>query len=127
MPTEGTKKETTFGTNRIRVNGSFLPKGTGTPAVFAGKGFTISRTAVGNYLITLDRVYTKLVSAICSVRTAAKTPTTVQFGDYNASAGTLQIDTYEEAAGTFAEADLADDADNVVNFELVFARGGSDF
>jgi hypothetical protein len=123
MTTEGTHKETTFGTGRLRVNGSFRPAGVGSPTVVAGKGFSISRTDVGNYLITLDRKYTTLVDGVCSVRTAAKTVTNVQFGDYDSSLGTMQIDTYVGGV----EADLASDVDNVVNFEMVFARGGSDF
>lgn len=115
------------GGGRVKVGGSFLPKGTSAPVKSSGKGWSVSRSDVGIYTITLDRAYNDLEGLSLTVRVADTTATIVQGGDYSDSAGTLLVHTLQESTGTFALADLSDDADNEVHFEMTLKDHSGNF
>lgn len=104
----------------VIISGSFGPAGTGAPVVDSsqGRGFTVSRTAVGKYTITFDDKYANFVGAIPGIQTDADTQATVQLGAYDATAGTLAVKTF--VGGSLA--DLAADADNNVHFAVFFGN-----
>jgi len=107
----------------VKVCGSFRPNGSSavSSTYFKGNGWSVARAGTGLFTITFSEKWPELICAIASVREAAGAPTYVQFGDYVAASKTLQLRIMQEAAGTTAAADLASDADNVVNFECTFA------
>lgn len=107
------------GKERVVIHGKFSPAGTSAVTGVDGHGFTVARTGVGAYLITLKKPYPELISFNAGVREAAGTPTFAQFGDYDSSAGTIQL-RVAQGTTTMALADLAADADNEVSFELTF-------
>lgn len=104
----------------VRVSGSFAPQGTGAPQKVAGNGWAVSRSGVGVYVITVDDRYSRLIAALSGARVADGTPTIVQFGDYDKAARTIQVRTLQGVDPALA--DMAADADNTVNFELVFSN-----
>lgn len=106
--------------NLVPIAGSIAPNGTGAPTINAGKGFTVSRTGVGDYLITFDQIIIGIVSKQISVQTASDTDTAVKWGDYTAASKTLQF--YINTAGVAA--DLAADANASVDF-VVWVRNSS--
>ncbi len=105
--------------NMVTIHGSFFPAGTGAPTAGEGKGFTATRTGVGDYLLTFDDTLIGIVP-ILSIQEASGADTTVAAGDYVAASKTLQVRIYE--AGVLA--DPAADANASVNF-VVFARNGT--
>lgn len=117
------------GKDRVLIHGKFRPDGSSgiVSGSEDGHGWSVARTGVGAYLITLDKAMPGLVSFTCGVREAAGTPTFAQFGDYDASAGTLQLRVMQETSDTTAAADLADDADNEVSFELTFRNNSGSY
>lgn len=119
------KRWHTSALNRETVNicGSFRPDGalSVVAGTTLGKGFSVAGSGTGGeYIITFDDVFPHLISARGCVREAAGAPTFVQFGDYDATAGTLYIRVMQESGGTHALTDLTDDVDNVVNFSVDF-------
>jgi hypothetical protein len=100
----------------ILVVGSFAPAGTGAPTTVQGKGFTVSRTGVGTFLLTLADKYAALVAATGTLQLLAAANSDVQFGAYDASAKTLVVRTMTAGAA----ADIAADANNRVHFDLTF-------
>ena len=114
----------TFGQKRVKVLGSFLPKATAAPVVSSGKRFTVARAGIGDFTVTFTDAYPQLVGVQGSCRNADTDDTwMVEFGDYDASAKTIKMYTKFQEAGvddTFVKADMADDADNEVYFEVTF-------
>lgn len=129
MPKFATDELHAVGKGRVLVHGSFRPNSsTGiVSGSEVGFGWSAARAGVGLYTITLDTPWPALVSFSCGVREAAGAPTFAQFGDYSASAGTLQLRVMQESGGTTAAADLAADVDNVVSFELVFRNNSGSY
>lgn len=118
-----------IGNNRVTVHGSFRPDGaTGiVSGSVEGSGFSVVRSNTGLYTITLDAPMAALVSFNAGVRAADATPTIVQFGDYDGTAGTIQLRVLQESGGTLAVADMTADADAEVSFELTFRDGAGSF
>lgn len=111
------------GLNDVVISGAFAPNGTSAPTLLSTKRhFTVARTGVGLYTVTFDDKFFAYVSRSLSVGTSDSTPTLVQFGAWTPSAKTLVIKTFRESAGTFALADLATNADNVVSFSVTFTN-----
>lgn len=119
----------TIGLGRVAIHGSFAPNGSSAlvAANTHGKGFSVARTGVGVYRITLDDKYPELVAAVAGVQVADATPTIVQFGDYVAASKTLDVRVLQESTGTFAVADQAADDNARVSFCLFFRNTSVDF
>lgn len=98
------------------IDGSFAPAGTGAPTDVNGKGFTVARTGVGTYLITLSNKYPKLLAATATMQMASATDIVPQFGTYDAAAKTLVLRLQAAAVAT----EVAANANNRVNFVLKF-------
>lgn len=81
-----------------------------------GHGWSVARADVGLYTITFNQTLKRLIPLSVTVREAAGAGTVVQFGDYSATAGTLQIRVFQISAGALAATDLAADADNEIGF-----------
>lgn len=102
----------------IVVGGSFAPAGTGAPTAAKGNGFSVARTGVGQFTITLDAPYVDLIAAVPGVQLATPADTAAQFGTYTPSStgGTIVLQVL--TAGVAA--DIAANANNRLNFELKF-------
>lgn len=85
--------------NQVIISGSFQPNGTSAPTIVEGKGFTVSRTGVGLYTVTLADKYMALVSANCGLRTADNTAALIKGGDFSLANGTFDIRTYSNSGG----------------------------
>lgn len=98
--------------------GSFAPNGSSAlvAASTKGKGFTVARTGVGTFLITLADKYADMVAAHADLSAAAASGNYAQVGAYNASAKTLVVRTVTSAG---AATDVAAGADERVSFSLV--------
>lgn len=104
----------------VVVAGSFAPAGAGAPTDTKGKGFSVARTAIGVFTVTLDARFNQLLAGVVSVQLAASANTMAQLGAVDLSARTVVIRTL--TAG--ADADIAADANNRVNFTLVLRNSG---
>ncbi len=96
----------TLGQNRVAVAGSFLPKGTSAPEAIDGRGFSVARTSTGKGTIVFNDTYPELVSALHGLRCADDTFRAFEFGDYDASTGTLQWKTFQGASASAATKQL---------------------
>lgn len=102
--------------NQLKViAGSFAPAGTGAVTAPKGKGFTVARSGVGAFLVTLTDKYYDLVASQSNVQLNAAAGTTTTVGAYNPTAGTIAISTVD-ASG--APVDIAANANNRINFVL---------
>lgn len=79
----------------IRISGSFRPNGTSAPTDVVGKGYSVARSGVGLYTVTLEDKYNELLSARCSIRGADGVGHKVEIGDYSAANKTLQIRAFD--------------------------------
>jgi hypothetical protein len=82
-----------LGAERVQVNGAFRPNGasgivTGSKKSF---GYSVARTSLGLYTVTFDSPWAQLMEARAHVRSADGMHLGAVIGDYNATAGTLQI------------------------------------
>lgn len=104
--------------NQLKVVvGSFAPAGTGAVTNTKGAGFTVARTGVGAYLVTLTDRYFDLVAGGATAQLATPAGRAALVGTYDATAGTVVISVVDEAG---APADIAANANNRVNFVLWF-------
>ena len=104
------------------VAGTFKPNGTGAVdnTVNKGAGWTVARTAVGKFIVTLDSVYPGLLSAQVSLQHNGAGDKKVHWGAIDIAAKTLEIFSITTASA----ADLAAHAQNHVHFVL-FLRNTS--
>lgn len=101
------------------LQGSFRPNGTSAVdnTLNKGKGFTVARTGVGDFTITLDDAWNHLVAAQVALMLAAAADSVVILGPADvttATGGTVEL--FVLTAGS--SADIASDADNWVHFTL---------
>jgi hypothetical protein len=98
------------------VHGSFAPNGAGAVDATSrlGIGFTVARTGVGVFVVTLDAVYRELVSADVAVQLNAFADTDALLGPISLSARTVTI--FVKTAGVAA--DIAANANNRLHFSL---------
>ena len=76
----------------VIVMGSFVPAGTGTtaPTGVRGKGFTVTQTASGVFLVALKDVFKETVSFVVTVDVAGETTdATSQAGDVTVATGAV--------------------------------------
>jgi|TARA_R110000772_G_scaffold56813_1_gene129123 hypothetical protein len=104
------------------VAGTFKPNGTSAidNTVNKGAGWTVARTAVGKFIVTLDSVYPGLLSAQVSLQHNGAGDKKVHWGAIDIAAKTLEIFSITTASA----ADLAAHAQNHVHFVL-FLRNTS--
>ena len=109
----------------VHIVGSFGTNGASDvlqTSVF-GKGYTVHRTGVGQYTVTLADIYAKLISANTDLQLAAVSGNFSQLGVYTKASKTLVINTLT-AAG--APVDVASDPNNRVHFHLVLSVSTED-
>lgn len=109
----------TIATRRVRITGRFFPQGAGAivNASNIGKtGWTVARTGVGVYQVTLDRKYLKGILLSLGLQMNALTNLALQFTGAETvnGAGTFNITAH--AAGVATE--IAANANNSVSFEI---------
>jgi hypothetical protein len=104
------------------IAGTFKPNGTSAidNTVNAGAGWTVARTAVGKFVITLDDKYPGLLSGQVSLQHNGAGDKKVHWGAIDIAAKTLEI----FSIATASAADLAAHAQNHVHFVL-FLRNTS--
>mgnify|MGYP001573909474 CR=1 FL=1 len=100
--------------------GSFAPAGTGAPTAKKGRRYTVARSDVGKFTITLLDKYVELLSVVASLQLATAAASVVQVGTYDATAGTIVLQVLTESTGALVAADIAANANNRVNFVLFF-------
>lgn len=98
----------------VIIAGSFAPAGTGAVTAPKGKGFTVARTGVGTFTVTLSDKWVSCLYAGAHVQLAASADTVAQVAAIDLTAKTVVIRTL--TAGS--DADIAADANNRVNFVL---------
>lgn len=102
--------------------GSFRPNGSS--AVSAsnnkGSGFSVTRTGVGTFSLVLRGLGGRqVVSAVAHLRLNASANSVAQVGAITLSGGNATVVVRTLTAGT--DADIADNANNVVSFMIVVA------
>lgn len=100
------------------ILGSFAPAGTGAPTDVKGDGFSVARTDVGIYTITLDSLWNDLISANATMQHESVADLVPQFGDYVAASGTIVLSILAAATAT----EVAADANSRVHFQLAMKR-----
>lgn len=109
------------GRKKRKVCGSFAPNGNSALVAantyVSGGDATVTYVSTGLYRINLVHRYKRLLSAVPGLQLATADNRALQFGTYNASAGTLEVRSVDET-GTVQ--DIAADANNRIHFELTF-------
>ncbi len=118
-----------LGKARVVLTGSFRPNGTGAVdnTLNTGFGFTVARTGVGTFTITLADKWPVLQSAQFQLQLATAVSGDVCMGAVDvASAGTIAI-TYlaDNDAAPSAAGDIASNASNRIFFTLVFQNSAA--
>lgn len=110
----------TRGKGYVAISGSFAPNGSSALVATStyGAGFSVAYTSTGLYTITFEDTYKTLVSATATVQLASGDDKFLQFGAYNATAKTLTIRCWDISDA--AVADIAANANNRINFHVVF-------
>jgi len=98
----------------VIVAGSFAPDTANPPTDVRGDGFTVARSGAGLFVLTLDKVWPELESAVATVQLAVAADLDAQIGSVDLSAKTVEIRLLVAAV----ETDMAANANNRVNFVL---------
>ena len=104
-------------TKSMNLSGSFAPNGTGAVdnTQNNGRGFTVARSGVGTFVITLDAKFVRLRSCGLTVQLATPANTFAQLtGETVATTQTITITTLTAGAA----ADIAAAAGNRIHFDL---------
>lgn len=107
------------------IRGSFIPNGSGAVGTVYGAGFTVSRTGVGTFLVTLDDPFADFlkVSANVQVASADTTVRDVRIGDISITNKTFVIKHLASADTTTTHPVAADISTsgtaNKIHFECV--------
>ena len=100
------------------IVGSFAPAGAGALTDAKGDGWTAARSGVGTYLVTFTHNWKDMLGAIATLQLASAADSKLQVGTYDATARTLVIRNITTASA----AEIAADANNRVNFAVLFKR-----
>lgn len=110
-----------------RIVGSFGTNGASAPlpASVSGKGFetAVSRTAVGEYVVTLGDIYRKLLAVTASLQMDTPDGSYCAVGAFDKAAKTIVLKVYT-AAGVAV--DLPASANNRVHFDLALTTSTVD-
>lgn len=102
----------------VIISGSFAPAGAGAPTAVKGRGFTVSRTGTGTFLVTFADKWADVIGVTVTLQLSASANTAAQVGNWDAAAKTLVIRTL--TAGT--DADIAANANNRIHFDVNFTN-----
>lgn len=115
----------------VEIAGSFAPNGASALVATStfGKGFTVARTGVGTFQVSLGTglvkdVYRKLIGGNCTLQLLTADDKFVQLGAVNLAAGTVVLRIWDSSAA--APADVAADANNRVHFRFLFTISTED-
>lgn len=100
--------------NTVRISGRFRCNGTGAPTAVTGREFTVARTGVGVYVVTLKRSYLQVCAARVDLTAPAATVADARFTAIDVGSATPTATITNAPAGVATE--LADTA--YVSFEL---------
>lgn len=115
----------TIGRNRVLIAGSFAPDTANPPTDVRGAGIqTVVRSAQGRFTVTLRDVWNQCDAAKVSLQLNAAAARSVQVGAINLANRTVVLRVID-AAG--AEQDVAANANNRINFELVMRHGRQEY
>lgn len=117
----------TYGREKIDLDLSFQPNGTGAVDNTQNKGQTqanLTRTGVGVFLVTLKDAYVDLDSITFGFRLNAAVATLAMVtGAVDVKvAKTFTITVMQESAGSFAAADIANNANNWITIKGTLAN-----
>lgn len=112
------------GRDYVYVDGSFAPNSTSAVDSTSnkGKGFTVARSDVGVFTLTLTNDYLDLVSATATAQLATAADIVPQFGTYTAGTATAQATLVLRLNAGATPTDVSANANNRVNFHLVFRK-----
>ena len=103
------------------ICGSFEPNGTGAPLNVSGLGFTVARTGVGTFVVTLADEYMQLLAAFADLALATPGVDIAQVGLVNVEGtgtGALTATITVLSGATGSAADIGPTAGSVVSFAL---------
>lgn len=101
----------------VLIAGSFAPAGTGAVTDVKGAGFTVARTGVGVYDVTLSEKYLALVAYTANVQRSADVDGDMKVVGADTVASTKIVTLKHLVAGTATE--IAANAANRVHFTFV--------
>jgi len=106
----------------VTIAGSFAPNGSSAVASASvkGKGFTVARTGTGTFTVSFSDAFPKCISATASLQLASGDDKLVQVGAIDVAAKTMVLRVWDISGA--AVADVAADANNRVNFNVVFSN-----
>lgn len=109
--------------NLTIITGSFAPSGTSSPTTVlpsTNAGFTVERTGVGQFTITLSDSYPLLISAQVSLQLNSADDKIIQLGAIDVtSTKTIIMQVLDNAAGTITASDISANANNRIHFLLI--------
>ena len=111
----------------VSIYGTFFPDGVAAldATKNEGHGYSVARTNVGEFTVTLSRVYRRLISKMVSLQVAAlNADEEVVFGDINLAAGTIIIQLRKVSTLAAVEAG-AYDANESISFILVLKESSN--
>lgn len=100
----------------VQVVGSFAPAGTGAPTSVKGAGFTVARTGVGTFLVTLADKVPDIHGVSVTAQGVTAGLFTVDVGAITSGTSTATVVLRTLVSG--AAADVAANAFNRVNFTI---------
>lgn len=99
----------------VTITGSFLPAGTGAVTGVTGKGFTVARSDVGKFTVTLTDTYQSLIGVSLTLGLATAADQVLQLGAVDVtSAKTIVINVWDISDA--AVADISANAANRIYF-----------
>lgn len=106
----------------VVISGSFAPNGSSAVSATSrlGVGWSVVRTNTGVFTVTFTDKWARLVYASAHLRLATAADQHAMLGAYVAASKTLVINIWDISGA--AVADIAANADNVINFECHFQR-----
>lgn len=112
------------GEGRIKMEGTFFPAGTGAPtgqaaaSAAAGPGWTVARTGVGVFTITLADKWLVLENKQLTLQLSTPAARLISWGNIDLVATRTLIINVTDAAA--AAQDIAANANNSISFSLTF-------
>lgn len=103
----------TLGAGRVVISGRFAPNGSSAPTAVGGRGFTVSRTGTGTYVVNLQDTYPGLLHADARLWSTAATGVRAHMSAVSSPVKTITILTVD---GTNAALDVAAAAGTFVTF-----------
>lgn len=87
------------GLQRVMIEGSFAPNGTGSPSVTQGKGYTIARTSLGTYTVSMTDKFMAIDQVLVTPGSNDAQSYDVSVGAVSQSGQTAVIRTFRRGLG----------------------------